>query len=237
MGTVNNAPALPSIASTVRANPSAGFSTVTWTTTGSTGDYISVGHGLSALPGLVVTKTRSNADSWYTAHGFDLTKFGKLDTTDAFSDAGAAWGNGITSSVIGMRIGNFTANNYTHVAYCFAPVEGYSAMGSYVGNGNADGVFVYTGFKPAWLMFKETTGGSDHNWFIFDSKRNTFNALDEYIEANLGASANTHTTVDFLSNGFKLRTSNNLLGNGSGDTYVYIAFASHSFASNGGLAR
>jgi hypothetical protein len=220
---------VPSIASTVRANPSAGFSVVTWTTTGSTGDYISVGHGLNALPGLVVTKTTNNTDSWYTAHGFDLTKFGKLDTRDAFSDAGVAWGNGITSSVIGMRLGNFTANNYTHVAYCFAPVEGYSAMGSYVGNASAsDAPFVYTGFKIRWLLIKGTT--TDYReWVIYDTARDSYNVADGFLYANSSAAEGSgYNNIDLLSNGFKPR-GGDYTTNKSGETYIYVAFAEHPF--------
>jgi len=220
---------LPSTASTVRANPSAGFSIVTWTTTGSHGDYISVGHGLNALPGLVVTKTRSNTDSWYTAHGFDLTKFAKLDSTDAFSDAGAAWGNGITSSVIGMRLGNFTANNYTHVAYCFAPVAGYSLFGSYTGNASSsDGPFVYLGFSAAWIMIKRTDASD--NWVIYDVARDTFNIGGRRLYPDLSQSESQNTThyIDILSNGFKPHSTGAML-NANGGTYIYAAFAEHPF--------
>ena len=214
-----------SISSSVRANASAGFSIVSWTTVGSTGDYISVGHGLNVLPGLVITKSRSNADGWYTAHGFDLTQFGTLNTTNAFSGAGNAWGAGITSSVIGMRVGNFTANNYTHVAYCWAPVEGYSAFGSYTGNGLSDGVFVYTGMRPRWIMIKRIdTGG--YSWQIHDTERIAYNVNTKALFANGPDSEYTFSSAvfDLLSNGFKARGGDNYT-NASGGTYIYAAFA------------
>ena len=213
---------VPSIASTVRANPSAGFSIVTWTGTSSTDQKI--GHGLNAAPEIYILRPIDTAFHWhvYTTLIDGSLDYLNLDKSDAKQNASVT--SLPTSSVFTNRFGT---GNY--LAYCFAPISGYSAMGSYTGNGSADGPFVFTGFKPAWLMFKETTGGSDHNWFIFDSKRNTFNVLNEYLEANLAATANTHSTVDFLSNGFKFRTSNNLLGNGSGDTYIYLAFAENPF--------
>ena len=143
-----------SVTSQVRVNQTAGFSIVSWTSSSTSGNYDSIGHSLNALPGLVLTKRLTIADSWYSAHGFDLTQFGKLNSTDAFSTAGAAWGNGHTSSVIGMRVGNFVGANEAMIAYCFAPVAGYSAFGSYEGNGSNDGVFVHTGFSVRWLLTK-----------------------------------------------------------------------------------
>jgi hypothetical protein len=222
-------PNVPSIASTVRASASSSFSIVSYTGTGAAA---SIAHNLNAKPELIIVKTLDSAINWTVWHkALAATDYLTLNTTNAKGTAAAVWNSTApTSSVIhvGTDVGtNKSGDNY--IAYCFSPVEGYSAIGSYTGNGSADGPFVFTGFKPAWLMFKETTGGSDHNWFIFDSKRNTFNVLNEYLEANLAATANTHSTVDFLSNGFKFRTSNNLLGNGSGDTYIYLAFAENPF--------
>ncbi len=219
----------PSIASTARSSPESGFSIVTYTGNATAG--ATIGHALNAAPELIFIKSRSITGNWivYSKElGSGNSLF--LDLTNAGSATSNFNYTSPTSSTLTVSSsGEVNASGATYLALCFAPIEGYSAMGSYVGNGSADGPFVFTGFKPAWLMFKETTGGSDHNWFIFDSKRNTFNVLNEYLEANLAATANTHSTVDFLSNGFKFRTSNNLLGNGSGDTYIYLAFAEHPF--------
>jgi hypothetical protein len=225
-GTTTTTNTQGSISSQVRANPSAGFSVVTWTTSGSTGDYISVGHGLNALPGLVITKSRSNVDGWYTAHGFDLTQFGTLNTTNAFASAGAAWGDGITSSVIGMRVGNFTANGYTHVAYCFAPVAGYSSGFSYTGNGSADGSFVYLGFRPRLILLKcsSTTG----NWTLVDTARLGYNVDNNPLFPNLSNAEGTADLLDITSNGFKLRTTDASV-NSSGATYIGFAWAESPF--------
>ena len=223
-----------SVTSQVRVNQTAGFSIVSWTSSSSSGNLDSIGHGLNALPGLVITKRRTVADSWYSAHGFDLTKFGTLDTTNAFASAGTAWGNGHTSSVIGMRVGNFCNPSETLIAYCFAPVAGYSAFGSYEGNGSTDGPFIYTGFKPALLMFKRTDGAA--GWYIYDYKRDGYNAANKLLYANYGNAEADNSIPDLLSNGFKIRTTGTV-ANGNGNDYIYMAWAENPFSSNGGLAR
>ena len=113
-------------------------------------------------------------------------------------------------------------SNDDKVAYCFHSVDGYSKVGSYVGNGSTDGTFVYTGFRPAWVMLKRTN--STGNWTIMDSARDTFNVLGERLYANVSNAASDATIVDFLSNGFKFRVTANDQ-NGSGQTYIYLAFA------------
>ena len=120
------------------------------------------------------------------------------------------------------------------IAYCFTPVEGYSAFGSYTGNGSTDGPFIYTGFKVAFLVQKRTD--STGNWRIRDTKRGTYNAIEDVLYADTNASTITEDPYDFLSNGFKIRTSGPH-NNASGGSYVYIAFAENPFSSNGGLAR
>jgi hypothetical protein len=224
-----------SVTSQVRVNQTAGFSIVSWTSSNSSqGTYDSIGHGLNALPGLIITKRRAVADSWYSAHGFDLTQFGKLNSTDAFSNAGTAWGNGHTSSVIGMRIGNFVNPNEAMIAYCFAPVAGYSAFGSYEGNGSNDGPFIYTGFKPAFLMLKRTDGTAA--WYMYDYKRDGYNAANKLLYANYSNAEANNSIPDLLSNGFKL-TSLGTVTNGNNNDYIYMAFAENPFQANGGLAR
>jgi hypothetical protein len=117
----------------------------------------------------------------------------------------------------------------TQIAYCFAEVKGYSKFGSYTGNGNADGTFVYTGFTPAFVMTKQTSGGGG-NWFIVDNKRNTFNVVNNLLDANLSNAERNANIYDFYSNGFKDR-----LGLGSGETFIYMAFASSPFTSSKGI--
>jgi hypothetical protein len=126
-------------------------------------------------------------------------------------------------------------NNLEYIAYCFAEIQGYSKFGSYTGNGNADGPFIYTGFKPAWLMFKKTSGTD--GWGIFDNKRNTQtgNPRDIYLQPNNNnADSSESDSVDFLSNGFKWRISSGFR-NESGQTYIYMAFAEHPFVSSEGV--
>jgi hypothetical protein len=114
-----------------------------------------------------------------------------------------------------------------YIAYCFAPVEGYSAFGSYTGNGSSDGPFVFTGFRVAWLLLKRTNGTGD--WFILDSERNSSNPTDSYLRPNLSnAEADNTEFVDLLSNGFKIRATGGAY-NGSGVSVVYAAFAEHPF--------
>jgi hypothetical protein len=230
-----------SVTSQVRANQTAGFSIVGWTSSNSAnGTFDSIGHGLGTLPGLVITKRNGGvADSWYTAHSFDLTQFGTLNTTNAFANAGTAWGNGITSSVIGMRIGNFVGANEAMIAYCFAPVEGFSSFGSYSGSGNTEGRFVYTGMRPKYILIKSASaGGTNYNWAIVDTERSYFNVANHTLAANIGNGesyfgngANVYgpnNKIDILSNGFRVRESG-AWGNSSGVTYIYAAFAENPF--------
>jgi hypothetical protein len=235
-----------SIASQVRAQPSAGFSIVGYTGNGSSNQ--SVGHNLNAAPKLVIFKRRSGGTSnWQVYHeSIGITQRLALNTTDAAISAGTLWGNGMTSSVLGIGPGsgvNTSGSNY--IAYCFAPVEGYSAMGSYVGSSSFP--FIYCGFRPRWIMIKaSSSGGGNYNWAFVDTERSFANVANHTLAANLtsgessfgnGASVGgPYNKIDILSNGFKLRE-NGAWGNENAVTYIYIAFAEHSFASNGGLAR
>ena len=224
-----------SVTSSVKTNPSAGISIVSWTSSNANGNYDRIGHGLNALPGLVITKRLTVADEWYLAHGFDLTQFGKLNSTAAFSSAGAAWGNGHTSSVISLRVGNFCGPSENLIAYCFAPVEGYSAFGAYEGNGNIDGPFVYLGFRPALLVIKGYDFAS--NWFIHDNKRPGYNVNTGPLRIAGEAQLSVSTyDLDILSNGFKMRTGAGD-SNQAGKNFSYFAFAENPFQTNGGLAR
>jgi len=218
-----------SIASQVRAQPSAGFSIVSFTASGSAGSD-SCGHGLNAVPGMVIIKRRDASDNWFTWHSsFSNAQrnFILLDSTAAITlSTNDSWGAGMTSSVIGFRSQGTAAGNM--IAYCFAPVEGYSAALSWTGNGSSDGVFVHTGFKVAWMLWKRSDGTA--NWYIYDSARNTYNVVNDNLEPNTSDAENTLTSmnVDFLSNGIKIRGSDGDI-NGSGGTYIGFAFAEHPF--------
>jgi hypothetical protein len=214
-----------SITSTVSANTTAGFSICKWTGTGANA---TIGHGLSAVPKMIIAKRLSNTEDWTIYHtSLGATKKIDLNNTGAESTVANIWNNTApTSSVFYVGDHNrVNGSGDTYVAYCFADVTGYSKFGSYVGNGNADGTFVYTGFKPAFTMIKRTDTTSD--WNIMDNKRAvSFNPNTKELYANSSQAEATggQTIRDFLSNGFKLRGTSGGT-NASGGTYIYMAFA------------
>jgi len=224
-----------SITSTVSANTTAGFSILTFTGTGSSA---TVGHGLGAVPKMILFKKTSGAQGWGVYHaGVGNTGALRLDGTDATDTTSNYFNNtSPTSSVFTVNTNNSVNNSGgTMLAYCFAEKKGYSKFGSYTGNGNADGTFVYTGFRPAWILVKRFDGGTD-SWIMQDNKRNTYNPLDIYIYANLSNAENQSSAhnLDFLSNGFKPRVTTSTV-NTSGGTYIYMAFAENPFVSSGGI--
>jgi len=203
-----------SITSSVSANTTAGFSVVTYTSTTGT-----VGHGLGVAPSMIIMKGRNVVDQWTVYHISTGNTIGiPLNTTGAGDVNSAFWSNTTPTSTVFSQ-GSWDSG-YTKVAYCFAPVAGYSAFGSYTGNGSADGPFVYLGFRPRFVMIKWTNVES---WYIFDTSRGTYNVIGPYMVPNTSAAEATYTAVDILSNGFKLRDTNNFV-NSSG-TYIYAAFA------------
>ena len=222
-----------SITSNVRANTSAGFSVVSWDGTSANA---TVGHGLNAAPEFIITKVRGMTSNWYCYHAglTDATKYIWLNSTAAEGTQTAAWNStDPTSSVI--HVGGeaeVNRNGYNTIAYCFAPVEGFSAFNSYATNGLADGPFVYTGFRPRWALLKESSA-SGELWVVYDSARNTSNVMGKQLypsssAAEADASADTHARIDFLSNGFKIRGSHSSI-NTNGETIIYAAFAEHPF--------
>lgn len=219
-----------SITSTVSANTTAGFSIVTYTGNGSNS---TIGHGLGVAPSFIIAKARNSAQRWtvYTAalgNGY----YGYLNETFAFDTANASlrWNTAPTSSVFGVGTSVDVNNNTTtYVAYCFAQVAGYSAFGSYTGNGSSDGPFVFTGFRPRFVLVKESSA-SGNNWVIYDTARDTYNECSKILYPNLSNAEFDGSTVnlDILSNGFKPR--DNWGGNNnSGSTYIYAAFAESPF--------
>ena len=183
-------------------------------------------------------KDRDSSSGWWAVYhaAEGNTKGGYLNDTQAFSTQ-SFWNNTTpTSSVFTVGANaNSNASGNDFIAYCFAPVEGYSAVGSYTGNGSSDGPFVYTGFRPAFILFKITTASDD--WVIFDTTRDTYNRADKELYPNLNkAEEDNNRGSDILSNGFKIRTTASKW-NTSGATYIYAAFAENPFQTNGGLAR
>ena len=224
------------ITSTVSANTTSGFSIVTRTGTGSVG---TVGHGLSAVPSMIITKKRSAVDNWGVYHkSLGATKYLCLNLTDASGTSSSPFNNTEpTSSVFTVGTGStWNASSATFVDYCFAEVKGFSRFGSYTGNGSADGTFVYTGFTPAFIMFKLTTTIAEglKNWLIFDNKRDTTNANSAILQPNVSSAEATSDFLDFTSNGFKLRTTDGAI-NYSGATYIYMAFAENPFCTSKGI--
>jgi hypothetical protein len=217
------------ITSTVQANTTAGFSIVTFT---GTSTNVTTGHGLNQAPEIFFAKSRvSNSTNWntYTSVIDGSLDYLFLNSTDA---AGNASNSLPTSSVL------YTNQTDSSVAYCFHSVKGYSKIGKYTGNGNADGTFVYTGFKPAWIMIHRTDS-SGENWQMFDNKRDGFNngsSSNKMLKANVSETEDSNSTgfLDLLSNGFKIRESA-ARHNASGGTYIYMAFAEHPFVSSKGV--
>ena len=222
-----------SITSTVQANTDAGFSIVTATAPSSNGHW-SFGHGLGVKPDMVITKQRSGG-GWWTWHK-DLTNqttyYLGLNTSSAQINEGSMWGGGMTSSVIGVSSPNSTLANQTYVAYCFASKQGYSKFSKYVGNGNANGTFVYTGFKPEFVIVKRSD--STNNWIITDNARGINGANPRLYADLVDAEGSAADYIDHLSNGFKIRTSAGSM-NTSGGTYIYMAFAENPFTTSTGI--
>jgi hypothetical protein len=219
-----------SISATVSANTTAGFSIVKWTGNGSAG--ATIGHGLGITPKVVIIKRLSGSvQSWICKFPTATDGYLALNSTDAIS-ASSGW-LPVSSSLITLA-NSWTAYNNSgndYIAYCFADKKGYSKFGSYIGNGNADGPFIYTGFKPGFVLQKRSDSTS--NWHIFDNKREPENVMDKFITPNDSATEGTTTGFDFLSNGFKSRTSDHW-NNQSGGTYIYMAFAEQPLVANSG---
>lgn len=222
-----------SITSTVSANTTSGFSIVTYTGNGT--DNATIGHGLGVAPSMIIVKSRSNVTGWPVWQGtFAANDYMDLQSTGAKASASSLFGGSNaslpTSTVFKVGTnGSVNASSYTYVAYCFAEVAGYSKFGSYTGNGSTDGPFVFTGMRPAWIIFKKSSGAD--GWIIMDSKRNTYNIANAILQPNNFAGESVDSAnyaVDFLSNGFKIRNSSTYY-NESGGTLIYAAFAENPF--------
>ena len=207
------------ITSSVSANTTAGFSVVTYT---STGVNATVGHGLGVTPSLILVKSRGIVLSWLVYHAsVGNTKYLVLNTAAAEAVDSTVWNNTSPTASV-FTVGTAFGSN-TYVAYCWAPVAGYSAFGSYTGNGSADGPFIYTGFRPRYVLWKRTDQAD--SWVLRDTARDPYNQGQSTLFAESAAAESTASRgLDYLSNGFKLRQSI-AEGNASGGTYIYAAFA------------
>jgi hypothetical protein len=219
-----------SITSTVSVNEKAGFSIISATSPAS-GNF-TVGHGLTQAPEFVIVKDRNSGSYyWPVYHASTMTSvrnFLRLNTTDAQATSGGdMWGSAFpTSSVIGLSAGNVAATSNPFICYAFHSVEGYSKFGKYTGNGSTDGVFVYCGFRPSWIMWKRTdsTGG----WTIIDTERSAYNQVGVNLSANSSSAETPYGQSDILSNGFKMRNTYSD-SNASGGTYIFMAFSESPF--------
>ena len=218
------------IDSQVSANTDAGFSIVSYTGNGTAG--ATIGHGLGTVPEMMIVKRRDATASWQVYHSTQGNgKFFDLHASDAVQTATNRWNDtSPTSSLFSLGDNtNVNASSGTYIAYCFHSVDGYSKVGSYTGNGSSDGTFVYTGFRPAYVMLKKTSAAGD--WAMLDAKRNTYNVVQKMLRAqgsDVEADTSNSFTTDFTSNGFKCRATNGNF-NASGGTYIYIAFAETPF--------
>ena len=230
-----------SITSSVSANNTAGFSIVAWT--GDGGEGSTVGHGLTSDLDCIIAKERSGADWWHHwqtgLSGASYNIF--LNNQEAER---AAYNDGhIKDLPTSQRVFGFDSstsnvnavnhNTITNIAYCFSSVKGYSKFGKYKGNGSSDGTFVYTGFKPAFLMIKNISSGST-KWTICDSKRDGFNANNHRLFASEDEAESTSNPWEMYSNGFKITTTGSFV-NTNADNYVYMAFAESPFVNSNGV--
>ena len=222
-------PTLPSIASTVSANPATGVSIVSYTGTGANA---TIAHGLNAAPEFAIFKARNGSNHWLVYHkSIGNDKKVNLNLSDAQSSSSTSYFQSTdpTSSVFYLGTessGNWS--NYNMIGYLFSSVEGYSAFGTYEGNNNANGPFLYTGFRPAFFLVKNIDASQP--WNIYDAARDPDNVVTKGLQPpSPGVEYDTTDRCDFLSNGIKIKSSSGTVPNLSGNTYVYAAFAENPF--------
>ena len=223
-----------------QVNTTAGFSIVDWTGTGGAGG--TAAHGLGAVPHVIITKTRSHANDWAVYHHKNTsapeTDYLVLNSTAATVDNVNRWNDTkpTSTNLVFGDVGGVNSNDQTQIAYVFTGIKGYSKFGSFTGNGDADGPFVYLGFKPAWILYKRATDGTN-NWGLIDSTRNPLNPMVSTLTSNLPndpGDASGNGGGDFLSNGWKIGVTAGSR-NASGVEYIYMAFAEHPFVSSEGV--
>ena len=223
-----------SIQSTVKANTTAGFSVATWVSDGS-GSPTSFGHGLGVKPDFLIIMNRSasgNRQCWLTTFSNQTNNFISFNREDTGTEtAGAAMWGTINSSIVSFRHSANSSNGNNMVGYFFNTVEGYCKFGEYTGNGSTNGPFVFLGFRPALLLFRRTNGSG--NWYLLDSKRNTFNYVDGRLKAEVSTAEDTsYNVASFLSNGFKIENQYDGSWNGNNDKWMFLAFAESPFKNS-----
>ena len=224
---------------TVQANQTAGFSIVQWDAAFDQGNgRYNLGHGLGKIPDFIIMKNREASGDWYVHHkNIDDNDYLRLNLDNATSNTGARYTfyrPDFTNAIFNVDYNNIVTQNHAYIAYVFASIQGYSKFDSYTGNGSTDGPCIYTGFKPAWLIIKRIDSAND--WFIFDNNRDSYqNPFADILLSNTSAVENADTgRGDFLSNGFKIRSSANAF-NANNGVYIYAAFAESPFVSSAGV--
>ena len=213
-------------------NTTSGFSIIKYTGNGTAGHTIP--HRLGVVPKMFIVKSPSIADDgWFVYNGVQgATKNFRMEATGAVGTSTVYWNDTEpTSSVFTLgSSGGTNQNGSTYIAYIFSEVQGYSKFGTYTGNGNANGAFVYTGFKPAWVIVKQSSSAGE-GWYMWDNKRDALNVATNFLTINTSAAEGAGVDTDMLSNGFKLRYSG-AASNSSGATYIYWAFAENPFVTS-----
>ena len=224
---------------TIQVNQTAGFSIVQWNAAFDQGNgRYNLGHGLGKIADFIIIKNRSSSGDWYVHHkNIDDNDYLRLNHDDETTNTGSRYTfyrPAFTTSLFNVDYNNIVTQNHDYVAYVFATIQGYSQFGKYEGNGDDDGPFIYTGFKPAWLMIKRIDQAN--NWWIIDTKRDDYqNPFADLLKADDADAENANTARgDFLSNGFKWRVSPNAF-NADGGQYIYAAFAESPFVSSAGV--
>ena len=221
-------------AGTYQANTTSGFSIVTYTGTGAAG---TIAHGLGVAPKMIFVRNRDVADPWAVYYG-DATDYLVLNTTAATVDNAAWWNDTAPSSTVFTVNTDHSVNadGEDYIAYCFANVQSFSKVGTYVANANVDGPFIYCGFKPAWILRKALPRAEP--WMLIDNKRNPVNVAASNLDASSNGAESTTGDyyIDFVSNGFKVRSETTSYGNHTvGNIYIYMAFAENPFVTSTGI--
>ena len=218
------------INSTVQANQTAGQSIISYTATNTTARNI--GHGLGVVPAMIIIRNKTRGENWRVWHQSYGQGGATLDGTQAYNANTTTLINTVNSTIFNVGTDFSVNGNYPYIAYAFAEKQGYSKFGTYLGNGDDDGMMVYTGFKPAFLLMKEASSAGG-NWVIFDNKRDPSNVTKHRLHPNTSAGDNTSRNyIDLLSNGFKMRNTD-ADHNQNKETMIYAAFAEHPFVAGG----
>ena len=222
---------------TIQVNQTAGFSIVRWNGAFDQGNgRYNLGHGLGKIPDFVVIKNRDQTGDWYVHHknidNNDYLRWNVADGTSNASNRYTFYRPDFTTALFNVDYNNVVTQNHEYIAYVFASIKGYSHFGSYTGNGLSNGPFIYTGFKPKYVWFKRLD--TTENWYIYDSARDPINEIDRKVFLDASNAESQSETLDFVSNGIKLRNTSTAF-NANGGTYAYAAFAEHPFVSSAGV--